>query len=280
MNTLQEDKRRPRDHMAHLEYLDDRIVPSTLEPNVIAAEVATSHASVNSAPQNEESAMAESRIEIRRENRMVKIAERREKALERREKATERRETRLAQFAARHPFSPAVVVRSPVSPLTVSGSSGSTPSTSGSSSSVSGTGTGNSGSPTTPIPTLPTPTLPVTPAPGTPTPVATSPTAPLPANVSPLLDTVYEEFLNGTLPTTNQPGQVVIQGNNVGIQIHASDPSEFASIVANAESLGLQETTVSDAFDIVVGFLPIANLPAIAQLAGSSSIAPMLSPRL
>lgn len=88
MNTLQEDKRRPRDHMAHLEYLDDRIVPSTLEPNVIAAEVATSHASVNSAPQNEESAMAESRIEIS-ENRMVKIAERREKALERREKATD-----------------------------------------------------------------------------------------------------------------------------------------------------------------------------------------------
>jgi hypothetical protein len=91
---------------------------------------------------------------------------------------------------------------------------------------------------------------------------------------------VYQEFQNGDLPTTNEPGQVEIQGNNVGIQIHSSDPTDFASMVANAENLGLQVTIESDSFDIVVGFLPIANLPAIAQLSGSPSITPVLTPQL
>jgi hypothetical protein len=94
------------------------------------------------------------------------------------------------------------------------------------------------------------------------------------------LDTVYQEFQNGDLPTTNEPVQVEIQETNVGIQIHSSDPTDFASIVANAENLGLQVTIMSDSFDIVVGFLPIANLPAIAQLSGSPSITPVLNPQL
>jgi hypothetical protein len=91
---------------------------------------------------------------------------------------------------------------------------------------------------------------------------------------------VYQELQNGDLPTTNESGQVEIQGNNVGIQIHSSDPTDFASMVANAENLGLQVTIESDSFDIVVGFLPIANSPAIAQLSGSPSITPVFTPQL
>jgi hypothetical protein len=91
---------------------------------------------------------------------------------------------------------------------------------------------------------------------------------------------VYEEFQNGDLPTTNEPGQVEIQGINVGIQIHSSDSTDFASMVANAENLGLQVTIESDSFDIVVGFLPTADLPAIAQLSGSPSITPVFTPQL
>ncbi len=48
-------------------------------------------------------------------------------------------------------------------------------------------------------------------------------------------------------------------------------------MVANAESLGLQVTTVFDSYDMIVGFLPIAQLPAAAQLAGSPSITPVLN---
>jgi hypothetical protein len=91
---------------------------------------------------------------------------------------------------------------------------------------------------------------------------------------------VYQELQNGDLPTTNESGQVEIQGNNVGIQIHSSDPTDFASMVANAENLGLLVTIESDSFDIVVGFLPISNLPAIAQLSGSPSITPVFTPQL
>jgi hypothetical protein len=297
MTNLQLEKRHSRDHKAHLEYLDNRIVPSTLQLNLIPAEVATVHASVQSAQHHEESATAESRIEIRRENRMAEIAERREKALE-------RREARAERIAARHQFSPAVVPESPARQLAAAisttgvGASGSGQSTGGSPPSGSSTGPGGISSPTmpvtttpittapvstTPVTTTPVTTTPITTAPVSTTPVTTSPTSPslpLPANASTLLAPVYQEFQNGDLPTTNEPGQVEIQGNNVGIQIHSSDPTDFASMVANAENLGLQVTIESDSFDIVVGFLPIANLPAIAQLSGSPSITPVLTPQL
>jgi hypothetical protein len=297
MTNLQLEKRHSRDHKAHLEYLDNRIVPSTLQLNLIPAEVATVHASVQSSQHHEESATAESRIEIRRENRMAEIAERREKALE-------RREARAERIAARHQFSPAVVPGSPARQLaaaistTGAGASGSGQSTGGSPPSGSSTGPGGISSTTmpvtttpittapvstTPVTTTPVTTTPITTAPVSTTPVTTSPTSPslpLPANASTLLATVYQEFQNGDLPTTNEPGQVEIQGINVGIQIHSSDPTDFASMVANAENLGLQVTIESDSFDIVVGFLPIANLPAIAQLSGSPSITPVFTPQL
>ena len=277
MTNLQLEKRHSRDHKAHLEYLDNRIVPSTLQLNLIPAEVATVHASVQSSQHHEESATAESRIEIRRENRMAEIAERREKALE-------RREARAERIAARHQFSPAVVPGSPARQLaaaistTGAGASGSGQSTGGSPPSGSSTGPGGISSPTMPVTTTPITTAPVSTTPVTTSP--TSPSLPLPANASTLLATVYQELQNGDLPTTNESGQVEIQGNNVGIQIHSSDPTDFASMVANAENLGLLVTIESDSFDIVVGFLPISNLPAIAQLSGSPSITPVFNPQL
>jgi hypothetical protein len=282
MNTTESEKRHPRDFNAQLEYLDEKIVPSTVQPDLMAGEVATAHASVTSS-HNE---AAESKIEIRQENRMAKIAERQENALERRERASELKEARAAKIAAAQSSAPAVV-GSLVGHLTVTnfGAGGSAHFNAGLSSFGSATGAGDSVTPTVPVtPVTMNPISPsaITPSPPTPSPVLPSPVSasPLPANVSVLLGSVYEAFHNGTLPTTQQPGQPEIQGNNVGIQIHSSDPNDFASMVANAESLGLQVTTLSSDFDIVVGFLPIANLPALAQLAGAPSITPTLAPAL
>jgi hypothetical protein len=101
---------------------------------------------------------------------------------------------------------------------------------------------------------------------------------PLPANVSALLNTVYQEYKNGDLPTTTQAGQVEIQGTNVGVQLRTANPSDFNAMVAAAQSLGLQVQTSSAAYDIVIGFLPINELPAAAQLAGSPAITPLLYP--
>ena len=108
---------------------------------------------------------------------------------------------------------------------------------------------------------------------------SSDPTAtPLPANVSVQLDTVYEEYENGDLTSSNAPGQVEIQGTNVGIDIHAGNASEFNAMVTALEGLGLQVTAVSDTDDVVEGLLPIAQLPAAAQVTGSPAIAPMLNP--
>jgi hypothetical protein len=102
---------------------------------------------------------------------------------------------------------------------------------------------------------------------------------PLPANVSTLFDTIYSEYENGTLPSpTVQPGQVEIQGSSVGVQFQTSNSSDFATMLADAESLGLQVTDSSAAYGIVDGYLPIAELPAAAQLPGSPSLTPLLYP--
>jgi hypothetical protein len=109
----------------------------------------------------------------------------------------------------------------------------------------------------------------------------TNSAGPLPSNVSPLLDTVYEEYLNGDLPaSTGQPGQVELQGTNVGVEIHTKSPSDFSIMVTAAESLGLQVNSISETSGTVTGFLPIGALPAAAQLPGSPAIAPLLYPAL
>ncbi len=66
---------------------------------------------------------------------------------------------------------------------------------------------------------------------------------------------------------TGQPGQVEIQGSDVGVQIQISNASDFNTMMADAEGLGLQVTDSSAAYGIVEGYLPIAELPSAAELA-------------
>jgi hypothetical protein len=103
-------------------------------------------------------------------------------------------------------------------------------------------------------------------------------TSPLPDNVSVLLNTIYQEYESGDLTSSNSPGQVEIQGSNVGIDVHAGNASEFAEMVTALQSLGMQTTAVSNTDDIVEGLLPIAQLPAAAQVTGSPAINPILVP--
>jgi hypothetical protein len=287
MNILQRaNKRRSRQRTATLEYLDARIVPAVVHPTVaVAADVAGMHS--NQPPENV--VPGESASQIKHEQRLARLAERREAKLERREAALERRELRdaavAARYAARHHITLAGAVQDQViSPASTNSTSATTiPSTRGSASSTSGSTSSTSGSSSTGSSAgsssgsnttgSTSPTSPVT------TPGSTTSSNPLPANVSTLLDTVYEEFENGTLPaSTGKPGGVEIQGSDVGIQIQTSNSSDFNTLVADAESLGLQVTDSSAAYNIVVGFLPISALPSAAQLAGSPSITPLLYP--
>jgi hypothetical protein len=94
------------------------------------------------------------------------------------------------------------------------------------------------------------------------------------------LGMVYEEYQGGSLPATNRVGQPVIQGTSVEVQIHTSNPGDFNLMVADAENLGLQVSGIDATHDLVTGFLPIASLPAAAQLPDSPSITAVDQPSL
>jgi hypothetical protein len=293
MNILKQNPRRSIIRKIHLEYLDHRIVPSTVQPAMAAAsEVATAHATLNAAAANGESATADSKVqnheikrEIRHENRIIKLEERHEAAKDRRHALLEKLAARRA--VAHHISSAVMVPTTQGTPVVVS--FGRHQNSIGSGSVAADPSTG-SPAPVMPITTTPGTTSSGTASSGTTssgttssatgsTGTTTTTTNPLPDNVSVLLDTVYQEYENGDLPTTtNQPGQVEIQGSNVGVQLRASNSADFDTMLAQAESLGLQVTTSSAAYDMVVGFLPIAELPAASQLPGNPSIVPLLYP--
>ncbi len=274
MNMLQRNQRNQRGLKPQFDYLDNRIVPAAPLPHmVLTADVAYTNVIADSQHQNLAAASAASLIQNRHEVRLERLADRREQALAQREEAMAQRELRRARLdallSARNHFTlaiqPAVqtvksVSTSPSGETTgqATGTPSSTAtgpvpvSTTGPSSSSSGTTTGS-----------------------------VSSTRLLPPNASQQLEIVYEEFLNGQSPTTtNQPGQPVIVGTNVEVEIRTINPSEFDSMVAAEVSIGLQVTTSAPAYDMVVGFLPIAQLPAAAQISGTPALAAVTYPEL
>ena len=274
MITRQHNQKRSREHKLGLESLDTRIVPAAAALNLaVPAEVA----SVNPSHNSETSVKAESAIEIKQQNRLARIAERKEAAHERHEAAVARREAKRAELAAKKAARDHITLAGPVRvqfitvptatsarAATAKKANVSAPPSVPVSPAPAGTGSTGGSATTTPVQA---------------TPVPTTPSAnPLPANVSTVLDNVYEEYLNGDLPSTRQPGTVEIQGTTVGIEIHDSNPSDFAAMVAQAQSLGLQVNDNSATYDIVDGFLPISALPSLAQLPASASVTPLLYP--
>jgi hypothetical protein len=219
------------------------------------------------------------RNEIRLERRTAAL-ERREAALDRRAAALERRDAAWARVEARHarrvgadppdhssPVAVALPAPRSIGTSTIPGRA------SGPSIPVT-TAPGSGSAPFSPVTTSPTvPTGGSNPA----TPVGTS--NPLPANVAQPLDTIYQEYENGTLPTSpSQPGQVQIVGNDVGVMIRVNNPGDFDADLAAAVTLGMQVNASNPSNDMFAGLLPIAQLPAAAQLSDSPTIVPVYSP--
>ncbi len=255
-------KRNMRKRTLSLEQLDARIVPS----GVAAAAAAVQAEAVTDA----------ARGILRHELRVERLIRRHELQVAR----LGARELRLeARYAARHHLDatvtavPAVPVASGSQPVSTSPSAA-TPTAPVSVSSPSSNSppvvTTPPSNPTTPVSTTGT-------APSSPTtPVST--TGPLPSNVASALDTIYEEYENGTLPTSNGPGQIEIQGNDVGVMIKVTNPSDFGTVSADAQALGLQVTGTSPSTDTIAGWLPISELPAVAQFADAPIIVPIYGP--
>lgn len=103
----------------------------------------------------------------------------------------------------------------------------------------------------------------------------------LPANVAVTLDVIYDAYQQNpdqfpaNLPATDGANLVVIQGSNVGIQVHDGNPTDFATLLTELESDGMQVTTSSAQFGTIVGMLPISQLPAVAELTDAPSVAPL-----
>ncbi len=113
---------------------------------------------------------------------------------------------------------------------------------------------------------------------------ATTVSVTLPSNVGAQLQSVYaqyEAFLNaggkGFFLPTGVNG-LVINDTSVGVNIHDSDAATFKTILAELQTDGLQVTDDSAAYGIIDGMLPIGQLPTVANISPTLSISPMLKP--
>jgi len=108
----------------------------------------------------------------------------------------------------------------------------------------------------------------------------------LPSNASVTLNVIYNAYeqdpssFPASLPSTDGANLVIIQGSNVGIQVHDSNPANFAAMLSSLQSDGMQIQTSSATYGTVVGMLPIAELPAVAQLSNAPSVTPLMRPML
>jgi hypothetical protein len=126
--------------------------------------------------------------------------------------------------------------------------------------------------------TSPTPTPSPTPSPG-----ATQVASSLPANAGNILNAIYQEYQDflknptGTF-TSSFSSTVLIQGTNVGVDVHGNGSGDFNALVATLQGLGMQVTATDPVTQTVEGMVPIAQLPAVAQEAQTKSLSPIFVP--
>jgi hypothetical protein len=117
-------------------------------------------------------------------------------------------------------------------------------------------------------------------------PAATAPSPSLPANASQTLDVIYAAYeqnpsdFPANLPATNGANLVVIQGSDVGIQVHVSNPADFGTLMSDLQNAGMQIQNSSASLGMVVGMVPISQLPAIAGLSEAPSVTPLFRPSM
>jgi hypothetical protein len=98
------------------------------------------------------------------------------------------------------------------------------------------------------------------------------------------LNTIYQQYLQfvnsggtGTF-SSSLSNQIQIQGTNVGVEVHGK--GDFNALVSSLESMGMQISATDAVTQTVVGMLPIADLPAVAQGLQTRSVTPQYLPKL
>jgi hypothetical protein len=97
--------------------------------------------------------------------------------------------------------------------------------------------------------------------------------------VSAALQSLYQEYESqggGSHFTPNQPSDKLLQisGTSVAVQLRMASPGDFHAFVSAVQADGMQVSSSSANYGVVVGMLPIAELPAVAQVAASVTPAP------
>ena len=106
----------------------------------------------------------------------------------------------------------------------------------------------------------------------------------LPPNVSVQLQSVYSQY--ETYVSTGDTGPftptgvngLMINGTDVGVNVHTTSAASFETILANLESDGLQVTQSSATYGLIQGMLPIGQLPIIANISPTLSITAIVNP--
>jgi hypothetical protein len=268
-------KRQSRNTQLDLECLDLRIAPTTIPTAaVLVAELRVETRQLH----KWETSLATAQPGSRHERTLTQRIAGEERLMGRQEVRLARIEARAARLHAPvvvpasnffNPNAPAMSVDNPGSTSSTTTGAGTSSSNTSSTTTDSGgtTGTSSTGSQT-----------------GTTT--ATGSQSSLPANVSQTLDAIYNAYtaspsdFPAILPTTNGANLVVIQGSDIGIQVHDGNPATFNNLMTELQTDGMQVTTSSAQYGTIVGLLPIAQLPAVASLAQMPSIAPEMYPTL
>ena len=102
-----------------------------------------------------------------------------------------------------------------------------------------------------------------------------------PSDAAQVLAGIYSAYeadpthFSGDTLTVSGARLVVIDGTNVGIQVHDGQlAGDFSTLLTELQTAGMQ-VTISDAtYGLVVGMLPIAQLPVVAALPQTPSVAP------
>jgi hypothetical protein len=102
---------------------------------------------------------------------------------------------------------------------------------------------------------------------------------PLPANVAAALQSLYQEYESqggGDTFTPSQPSDKLLQisGTRVAVRLKLGSDSDFNTALAQIQSDGMQVSASSPTYGLIEGLLPIAELPAAAQVAASVTPVP------
>jgi hypothetical protein len=259
--TLRRDRRARRQAHFDLESLDDRLVLSAAAGGA-AADAAGVKAAI---------------IEHRREVR----AARHEARLERLEA---RHEAKIARMEAH------LKASASVNPVIIGGPTSASAGTAASASAGTAASANTAASPAPSIPTATTTTgssgTIASPGSGTTTPTSgsTSSSGTWPSDVSVALQSLYQEYESqghGSNFTPSLPSDKLLQisGTSVEVNLEIGSGTDFNTALSQLQSDGLQVSSSSSTYDQIDGMLPIADLPAAAQIAASVTGSPPPSMR-